>query len=89
LAEAKRRANETGGVHVRGVAGKTFRKDAEGRWIDTAWDEKQETVKVEAFSEAWTKLLAKGDKVKKYLALGERVVFVLDDVAYEVVPAPN
>ena len=70
---------------VRTVAGKTFTLRRDGRWVDTDWDEKKETVKVEAFSQAWLDLLEKDEKVARWLALGERVVFVLGESVYEVV----
>ena len=57
------------------------------RWVDTAWDGKKQPIKVEAYSEEWMALLAQGDEVAKILALGERVLFVLGDAVYEVVPA--
>lgn len=71
---------------VRSVADKTFLLAPDGRWIDTAYDGKLETVKVEAYSGAWDDLVTKGRHVAKYLALGERVVVVIGEVAYEVVP---
>jgi Ca-activated chloride channel family protein len=67
---------------LRQVAGQTGE-----RWVDTAWDGKKQPIKVEAYSEDWMALLAKGDEVAKVLALGERVLFVLGDAVYEVVPA--
>jgi Ca-activated chloride channel family protein len=56
------------------------------RWVDTKWDGTTAPTRVEAYSEAWMALLAKGDEVARILALGERVVFVLDGTVYEVVP---
>ncbi len=38
-------------------------------------------------AEAWTKLAALDEKVAKFLALGEHVVFVWEGKAYRVVPA--
>lgn len=78
---------------VRTVGAKSFLRkkggvDSDARWVDTAWDGKKPTTKVEAWSDAWMALMAKGDDVAQILALGERVVFVLGDVVYEVVPAP-
>lgn len=73
---------------VRTVGARTFVQKADGRWVETAWDGKGETRKVEAWSEAWQALLARGDELARILALGERVVFLLDGVAVEVVPAP-
>ncbi len=74
-------------ARIETVAGKTFLQRRDGRWIDTAWDGKKETTKVESMSDAYFELLAKDKKVAKYLALGERVVFVLGDSVYEIVPA--
>lgn len=89
LAAEKARASRRDDVHVRLVAGRAFREEKGGRWVDTAWDGKAETTKVEAFSDAWNVLAAKGSKVAKILALGERVLFLLDDTVYEIVPAPE
>ena len=89
LAAEKKRSAQTDEDHVRLVAGRTFRKAQDGRWIDTAWDEKAETTKIEAFSDAWTALAAKGGKLAKILALGERILFVWEGMVYEIVPAPE
>jgi len=72
---------------IKAVAGKTFIKRADGRWTDKAWDGKKATTKVEVYSEAYFKLLTKNKKIAKYLALGEKVVFVLGEIVYEVIPA--
>ncbi|MFO0931164.1 MAG: VIT and VWA domain-containing protein [Planctomycetota bacterium] len=72
---------------VRSVDARTFRRDADGRWVDTAWDPKLAPKPIEAFSAAYFALLQKGDAVARVLALGPRVVFVLDGVAYEIVGA--
>jgi Ca-activated chloride channel family protein len=73
---------------IASVDEKTFLLKKDGRWVDTKWDGKKETVKVELFSEAYFELLKKDEKVAKYFALGERVVFVLGDTVYETIPAP-
>ncbi len=72
---------------VQAVGARSFVLKGDGRWVDTAYDGRQPTVKVEAFSEAWMALLGKGDDVAQVLALGEKLVFVLAGTAYEVVPA--
>lgn len=72
---------------VRTVDARTFVRDAAGRWVDTARDPKAAVTTVEAFSAAYFALLAKGDAVARVLALGDRVVFVLDGVVHEIVPA--
>jgi hypothetical protein len=73
---------------VQAVGGKTFVLRADGRWVDTEWKGTPEPTKVEAWSKAWFDLLGKGDAVAKILAVGDRLVFVLDGAVYEVVPAP-
>ncbi len=73
---------------VKAVGDKTFLKRGDGVWVDKAWDGKVPTTKVEAWSEAYFKLLAKGDKVAKLLALGEKLIVVVDGTVYEIVPAP-
>ncbi len=75
---------------VKSVGGKTFLHAEDGRWIDTAYDGKAETMKVKAYSDEWLKLLEAlqkkhGRKAASYLSLGEKVVFVLDGKAYEVI----
>jgi len=72
---------------IKSVAGRTFTARDDGRWVDTAWDKKKATVKVEAYSEKYFELLAKSDKLAKIFALGERVVFKHGDTFYEIVPA--
>ncbi|MDF1701380.1 MAG: hypothetical protein P1V36_09520, partial [Planctomycetota bacterium] len=72
---------------IKAVGGKTFVKRHDGVWVDKAWDGKATTTKVEAWSEAYFKLLERGDKVAKFLALGEQLIVVLDGTAFEVVPA--
>jgi len=74
---------------VKSVAGKTFTKGKDGSWVDKAWDGKKPTTKVEAFSEAYFELMKKSDKIAHYLALGEKVVFAIGDVIYEIIPAKS
>ncbi|NPV67525.1 MAG: VWA domain-containing protein [Anaerolineae bacterium] len=58
----------------------------EGVWIDTAYDPTQMTTqKVEFLSEAYFELLAQQPALADFFALGERVIVVLEGVAYEVV----
>ena len=73
---------------VRAIEDKTFRWTTEGRWIDSAWDGKTETKRVEAWSDDYFALLARSDLAAKYLSVGDRVVLVLDGTAYEIVPPP-
>ncbi len=71
---------------VKAVADKTFLVGSDGRWVDTAWDKKAPLARVEAYSDAWYALLAKGKHVARYLALGEKVIVVVAGKAYEIVP---
>lgn len=70
---------------VQTVEDKTFKRDAKGRWVDTAWDGKAETTKVEVFSDAYFELLGKDDRIARYLAVGKRVVLVYEGEVYEIV----
>jgi hypothetical protein len=44
-----------------------------------------ETVKIEFLSDAYFDLLIEKPELGAYFAIGERVIVVLEDVAYEVV----
>lgn len=70
---------------LRHVGDKTFAL-ADGRWTDTAWDGKKSPAKVAAFSDAYFKLLARHPELKRYFALGERVLVVLGEEVYESAP---
>ncbi len=88
---ALRRAQEaaTAPADARGlrtVAGRTFRRDDEGRWVETAWDGKSATERVEAYSEAYFALVQASDDVARILALSDRVVFLSGGKAIEIVP---
>jgi Ca-activated chloride channel family protein len=77
----------TGGA-VKVVAGKTF-VYREGMWIDTAFDADRMTPsKVGFMSDDYFALLETRPRWGTYLALGERVLVVLDGIAYQVV-APD
>ena len=77
-------ANDEGRSLVTNVGVRTFYR-VEDRWIDAAYDSKAETKKVELFSEEYFELVRKHPDLGKCFALGERVVVVLDGVAYETV----
>lgn len=69
---------------VQMVGSKTFLFRSEV-WTDTQFDpSKMTTQKIEFGSEAYFALAANHPKVGKYLALGARVIFVLDGAAYEI-----
>ncbi len=83
LAEARAR--------VKAVAGKTFLRASDGKWVDTEYDGKAKTTKVEAYSDAWMDLLDRltekhGKRAAQWMGVGESVIFVLEGQAYEVVP---
>ncbi len=71
---------------VRTVEDKTFRWTEDDRWVDTSWDGKAAAKRVEAWSDDYFALLARSDRVARYLSVGDRLVVVLDGTAYEVVP---
>lgn len=70
---------------VRLVGSKAF-KLQNGVWTDTAFDPSRMTTKKIGFgSDTYFELLAAKPEWGPYLALGSRVIFVADGVAYEVV----
>ncbi len=70
---------------VRLVGSKTFVL-RDGVWLDTAYDADRHTPQPVGFaSDAYFDLLAARPEVGHYLALGPRVLLVVDDQAYEVV----
>jgi len=67
------------------VGDKTFIQIA-GGWTDTAFEpDTMTTEKVEFLSDAYFDLLDSTPELAAYFALGERVIVVLDGVAYEVI----
>ena len=72
---------------VKRVDDRIFHLDAAGRWVDAAWKPELALQKIEAFGKAYFELLDKHPTVARYLALGEKVVFVHEGVAYEIVAA--
>ena len=70
---------------IRTVGTRVFVRDGE-RWLDTAWDGKQETRRVTAFSPEYFELLKKDKTLARCLAIGKHVVVVVGDTVYEVVP---
>ena len=71
---------------VKRVDARTFYRVDE-RWIDAAYEKDSETQKIELFSAEYFELIRKHPELAKVFALGERVVVMLDGVAYETVPA--
>jgi Ca-activated chloride channel family protein len=77
------------GSTVNYVGSQTFKRDDSRqdrvRWVDMRF-EKQGTVKVQTYSDAYFKLLADYDWLSDYLAQGESVVLVVGDIALETTP---
>ena len=55
------------------------------KWVDGDFDKDTETKKVELFSEEYFELIRKHPELAKCFALGERVIVVISDTAYETV----
>ena len=55
-----------------------------GLWVDSEYEGKLETIKVERFSQAYFKLLSQVPEIGKYLALGDNVIFLLNGEAIEI-----
>ncbi len=73
------------GAVVERVGSRTFYWVGE-RWIDGEYDEKDDTTKVELYSDDYFDLIHKHPELAKCFALGERVIVVLDGKAYETAP---
>lgn len=74
-----------GGGAIKAVGDRTFIL-REGVWIDTTYDpEEMEPIEIEFLSEEYFELLAEDERVAEFYALGEQVIFVLDDVAYQII----
>ncbi|MCL4256042.1 MAG: hypothetical protein KJ043_19960, partial [Anaerolineae bacterium] len=72
---------------ITAVNDKTF-INLNGVWNDTTFQpDTMETVKIEFLSDAYFDLLAEMPELAEYFALGQAVIVVIDDVAYEVVPS--
>jgi Ca-activated chloride channel homolog len=70
---------------IQSVDGKTFIWQ-DGVWTDTTFEpDTMTTEKVEFLSDAYFDLLLEKPELGPFFALGDRVIVVLDDVAYEVV----
>ncbi len=70
---------------VRLAGGNTFRL-VDGVWVDTRYDpERMATIRVPFLSEAYFELAAESPEAAPALALGERVIVVVGDRAYQVV----
>lgn len=69
------------------VADRTFLY-RDGTWIDTTYNaDEMEVVEIEFLSDEYFDLLDADERVAQFYALGEHLIFVLDDTAYEIVSA--
>ena len=67
------------------VAGKTFRIDERGVWIDEEYEPGPvKTVRIPFGSEEYFELLEDHPEVEPFLKLGEKVLFLLEGKAYEI-----
>lgn len=69
---------------IKTVGAKTFYLD-NGRWIDSEYDNKAVTRKVKAFSQEYFDLLRATPELRKYVALGTRLVVLWAQTVYEIV----
>ncbi|MBI5959875.1 MAG: VWA domain-containing protein [Chloroflexi bacterium] len=71
---------------VRSAGDRTF-VWRDGVWIDTTYDPDEMTPRrIEFLSDEYFELLDQDERIAEYLALGDHVIFLLDDQAYEIVP---
>lgn len=83
---------QAGQISRKAIANKTF-IGRSGWWVDTEYDanihKDAKRVEVEYMSQAYFDLLKKIAALAKYASAGDRVVIVLDGVAYVIKPAPE
>ena len=89
IRKAKTATRRPGESFIKVAADKTFFWSWKQRWVDNRWDGKLKPNVIEAYSDAYFELLDKDDRIARYLALGERILFVFDGTAYEIVPTDD
>jgi Ca-activated chloride channel family protein len=82
-AEAESLDTEAG---VRYVGNKVFFLQND-TWVDNEYKEGSKTIKIEFASTRYFKLLKQKPELKKYFALGEKVIVVYKGIVYEIIPA--
>ncbi|MEZ4266964.1 MAG: VIT domain-containing protein [Myxococcota bacterium] len=70
---------------VRQVGGHAFRQRGD-TWVDTALRDGVETIQVAPYSPGWWRVVELRPELRSILAMGERVIVSLGDVAVEVQP---
>jgi len=85
-AEFKERLRKVVRKTIRQVAGKTFYAKADGTWVDSSYDKKQEAkIKdVTLWSDEFFELLKKYPEIGKYLADTQKVILVLGGEIYRI-----
>ena len=68
---------------VRYAGGRRFVRHGE-EWVDEEYLDDMDVVEIEFLSDEYFELLDEHAEVKEFLALGEKVTFVLDNVAYRI-----
>ena len=76
--------SEANYLAVRQVGDKTFRY-SNGVWIDAAYKEGMKVTRVKYAGDEYFKLLADKPELKKYFALGEKIIVCLDEKSAVVV----
>jgi len=84
MKESDRFSKDLASSETREMAGRTFLLRG-GVWTDSEYDGKAETVKITYGSDAYFELLGKGGDIGKFLALGTRVIFRLENKWYQIV----
>jgi Ca-activated chloride channel family protein len=71
--------------NVRYAGDKTFYLNEEGYWIDSEYDEAEyEPIHIVYLSDEYFDLIADKPDIADYLAVGEKVILLWDDVAYQI-----
>jgi len=65
------------------LGNKTFFKKG-NLWVDSQFDEKLKTIKIQRFSPAYFELAKRFPEFEKYLSLGDKVIFVFMDKMIEI-----
>ncbi len=73
---------------IRRVGNKSFKRDGTGTLVDTAYDSNAglEIVTVVAGSDAYVRLLEARQDLRQFFRLDDRLIVVVDNIVYRVVP---
>ncbi|MFH1540141.1 MAG: VIT domain-containing protein [bacterium] len=70
---------------VRNVAGKTFFQQQDN-WMENTYEKDQDVLTIKVFSEAYFQLLDSDPSLGRYMAMGKRVLLVLNGNAVQIEP---